>query len=130
MFMILIQSGILLLNYVFLGLKYTDPTPVAAWGLGFTSVNIISKYLSWGIWDGMDWLVSQAYGRKDFKQWELYLNLWRYSILLLSLFQVVIFIFLDQILITFGQNILHWFLKIKKINISNLKYEKYKNLNT
>ena len=103
MFMILIQSGVLLMNYVFLGIKTNEPSAIAAWGLGFTSVNIISKYLSWGLWDGMDWLVSQAYGRKDFKLWKLYLNMWRYSILFVSLIQSVAFVFLEKILIFLHQ---------------------------
>ena len=69
------QAGIFLMNYLFLGYCTQNPAVTAAWGLGFTWINIMFKYVAFGLWDGMDWLISQAYGREEFHLWELYLNM-------------------------------------------------------
>ena len=61
-------NGIIFMNTVFIGLK-NDSTSLAAWGLGFVTLNIASISFA----DGMDSLVAQTYGRKDYYSCEIYL---------------------------------------------------------
>ena len=53
---------------------------------------------------GLDTLVSQAYGRKDIYSWEVYLNIWRYILLLLAVPQFTIIYFSDEIFMLLGQS--------------------------
>ena len=77
---------------------------LVSWGLGAATINIILDTVDWGLMSGLDTLVSQAYGRKDIYSWELYLNIWRYFILLLAIPQSIIVYFSDSIFILLGQS--------------------------
>ena len=71
----IIQGWIGIMDYVFLGYYTKNPAITAALGLGFTWVNVMVKLILSGLLNGLEWLASQAYGREDFKLWELYLNM-------------------------------------------------------
>ena len=91
------------MNTTFIGFTHNS-VDLAACGLAFVTMNIISVSMADGISDGMDVLVSKAFGRDDIESCEIYLNLCRYTILLLAIPQAIITIFLNHILILFGQN--------------------------
>ena len=91
------------MNATFIGFTHNS-VDLAACGLAFVTMNIISVSMADGISDGMDVLVSKAFGRDDIESCEIYLNLCRYTILLFAIPQAIITIFLNHILILFGQN--------------------------
>ena len=91
------------MNASFIGLTHNS-VDLAACGLAFVTMNIISVSMADGISDGMDVLVSKAFGRDDIESCEIYLNLCRYTILLFAIPQAIITIFLNHIFILFGQN--------------------------
>ena len=101
-FIILINNIIPFLNVLFIGIS-GDSNALVSWGLGAITLNIIFDSVDWGLMTGVDTLVSQAFGRKDLNAWELYLNIWRYLLLLLMIPQGLIVFFEDDILILFGQ---------------------------
>ena len=77
---------------------------LVSWGLGVAILNILLDTVDWGVMSGLDTLVSQAYERKDIYSWEVYLNIWRYFILLLAIPQSIIVYFSDSIFILLGQS--------------------------
>ena len=95
-------NGIIFINALFIDMK-NDSTSLAAWGLGFVTLNIASISFADGIADGMDSLVAQTYGKKDYNSCEVYLNLWRWWVLILSIPQLLVFINLESILLYFEQ---------------------------
>ena len=77
---------------------------LVSWGLGVATINIILDNVDWGIMSGLDTLVSQAYGRKDIYSCEVYLNIWRYIILILAIPQFTIVYFSDSFFMILGQS--------------------------
>ena len=59
--------------------------------------------VDYGIIDGMDVLVSRAYGRKDYNSWEIHLNQCRYSIFILAIPQFIVILFFGYIFDILGQ---------------------------
>ena len=67
------------------------------------TANILIDTLDWGLMGGVDTLVSQSFGRKDYYSWGLYLNIWRYLILLLAIPQFIIFFIAEELLVQLDQ---------------------------
>ena len=72
---------------------------LVSWGLAAMTANILIDTLDCGLMGGVDTLVSQSFGRKDFYSWSLYLNIRRYLLLLLAILQLIVFYFAEQILV-------------------------------
>ena len=106
--MIFSVNGILIVDTLFFGFT-KDSVNFSGWGLGVSIICIVILSLNVGAWDGMEALVSKAYGRKDYESWEIHLNQWRYMLLLLSIPQFIIFLFLEHIFNILGQpsNVAH-----------------------
>ena len=100
--MLFIVNGVIFFSNFFIGLK-GDSITLTGCGLGAITINMVILSLDFGICDGMDALVSRAYGRRDFQSWEIYLNQWRYMILMLAIPQFLIILFLESIYDALGQ---------------------------
>ena len=95
-------NGIIVLDNFFIGIK-GDSVALTGWGLGAVTISIIILAVDFGIADGMDVVVSRAYGRRDFRAWIIHLNQWRFSLLILAIPQFFVMLFLESIYEIFGQ---------------------------
>lgn len=94
-------------SYLFINMLYVkdlnDPNAIAACGLANTTYVIFISSITVGINGGNDTLVSQAYGKKDYKACNDYLNASRIVSILLFIPQIFlclnadkVFLFMDQ----------------------------------
>ena len=72
----IVEYSIFSLNVVFIG-YLDDPVAMSGCGLGGMTANILAYSLGVGIWGGIDTLVSQAFGRKDYESCKIYLIFFR-----------------------------------------------------
>ena len=86
-----VEYGVILSNVIFISML-DNSVLLSGWGLGNTTVNVIVISIGAGIWGGIDTLVSQAYGRKDYYMWGVYLNTARIVLILLAWIQFFILI--------------------------------------
>ena len=101
-FILLINNGIPFFNVFFVGMS-GNFVALVSWGLAAMTANILIDTLDCGLMGGVDTLVSQSFGRKDFYSWSLYLNICRYLLLLLAIPQLIVFYFAEQILVQLDQ---------------------------
>ena len=64
--------------------RVNNITLIAGIGLGTLLVNVAGISITTGVWGGLDTLVSQAFGNKNFYEWGAYLN--RCRIVLIAVF--------------------------------------------
>ena len=69
----LVEYSLLTLNLSFAGLLNKPAEFSGVWLGGLTST-IVVLAVGLGMWGGTDTLVSQAYGRKDYAYWRVFLN--------------------------------------------------------
>ena len=96
-----VEYGVLFTNILFISML-NDPTLISGCGLGFTTVNVVVFSLDVGIWGGIDTLVSQAYGRRDYHLWGVYLNTARIFLTILFFVQFAILINWNAIFVSLG----------------------------
>ena len=94
--------GILASNILYIS-TLNDSIMLSGWGLGFATVNLTVFSVNVGLCGGIETLVSQAFGRKDYYLWGVYLNTWRVLLIMMAVIQTLIllnweqiFLFLDQ----------------------------------
>ena len=83
---LLVEFGVTWFNVVFISML-NDTALISAWGLGNTTVGLVILSVDIGLWGGIDTLVSQAFGRKQYYLWGVYLNSARIVIWLLFIMQ-------------------------------------------
>ena len=98
----IVEYMIFSLNLAFVGLL-DDPIVFSGVGLGGLTSFIIVFAIGLGIWGGIDTLVSQAYGRKDYAYWKVCLNTWRLFICAIFILQIIVLGFSDKIFVMIGQ---------------------------
>ena len=86
---LLVEFGVTWANIIFIGML-DDPVLISGWGLGNTTMGLIVYSVDIGIWGGIDTLVSQAFGRKEYKLCGVYLNTSRIIIVITFIFQTMI----------------------------------------
>ena len=86
---LLVEFGVIWSNIVFISML-NNATLISAWGLGNTTIALVILSIDIGLWGGIDTLVSQAFGRKQYYLWGVYLNSARIVIWLLFIVQWVI----------------------------------------
>jgi len=91
------------LNIVFIS-YLNEPVLVSACGMGQFLLNLSVAAIDVGLCGGIDTLASQAFGRKDYVLWGVYLNTARIVISVLFLFQAFMLLNAESILIAFGQS--------------------------
>ena len=79
-----------------------NPILLSGWGLGNATINMIILSIDIGICGGIDTLVSQVYGRKDYYMWGVYLNTARIILLILAVVQFFIIINRGTIFVMLG----------------------------
>ena len=98
----LIEYGIIALNFIFVSFL-DDPILMSGWGLGNATVNLIVASFCAGLCGGIDTLVSQAYGRKDYYLWGVYLNTARIVTVIANIIQTVVLLNIKSIFLIVGQ---------------------------
>ena len=99
---LIIEYSVFFLNIVFVGML-NDPILMSGCGLGGMTANIVVFSVDIGIWGGLDTLVSQAFGRKDYNLCKAYLNVWRITVALLFIPQLILLGFSEQLFVLIGQ---------------------------
>ena len=98
----LIEYGIMAINIIFISFL-DDPILMSGCGLGSATVNLIVFSIWAGFWGGIDTLVSQAFGRKDYYLCGVYLNTARIVTIGLNVIQTLVLINSETIFILIGQ---------------------------
>ena len=98
----MIELGILFMNILFIS-SLNDPILLSGCGLGFATVNLVVFSINVGLWGGIDTLVSQAYGRRDYYLWGVYLNTSRIILIFLMLMQILLLINCEDIFLFLNQ---------------------------
>ena len=98
----MIEIGILAANILFIS-TLNDPILLSGWGLGFATVNLTVFSVNVGLCGGIETLVSQAFGRKDYYLWGVYLNTWRVLLIILAVIQTLILLNWEQIFLFLNQ---------------------------
>ena len=98
----IIEYSMFSLNIIFVGFL-NDPAIMSGCGLGGMTANILVFSFGVGMWGGIDTLVSQAYGRKDYDLCKVYLNVSRIIMALLFIPQVILLCFSEDLFILIGQ---------------------------
>ena len=98
----IIEYGIMALNVIFLSFL-DDSVLMSGWGLGSTTVNLVVFSIWSGFWGGVDTLVSQAFGRKDYHLCGVYLNTSRFVTISLNIIQTLILFNSESIFLWIGQ---------------------------
>ena len=88
---LLIEYWILAINLTFISVS-SDTVTTSGCGLGNATINILVFSVGSGFWGGIDTLVSQAFGRKDYYLCGVYLNTSRIVTILLNLAQLIFII--------------------------------------
>ena len=96
-----VEYGVILSNIIFISML-DNPVLLSGWGLGNTTVNVIVFSVDVGICGGIDTLVSQAYGRKDYYMCGVYLNTARIVIATMAIVQFAILIYWNEIFVYLG----------------------------
>ncbi|CAI2367045.1 unnamed protein product [Moneuplotes crassus] len=100
---LLFETLIEVINLIFIG-NLNDPTLMAGLGLGTLMINVIGISISTGLCGGIDTLVSQCHGQKNYYRCGVNLNRCRVLMLLVFIPQAVIFFYTDKILEAVGQD--------------------------
>ena len=79
-----------------------DPLLISGWGLGNTIMGLVVYSVDIGIWGGIDTLVSQAFGRKEYRLCGVYLNTSRIVVLINYIIQSIILLNSYNIFIFLG----------------------------
>ena len=98
----IIEYSLFSLNIIFVGFL-NDPAIMSGCGLGGMTANILVFLPGIGMWGGIDTLVSQAYGRKDYDLCKVYLNVSRIIMALLFIPQMILLCFSKDLFILIGQ---------------------------
>ena len=88
---------------MFIG-RLNNPTLIAGIGLGTLLVNVAGISITTGVWGGLDTLVSQAFGNKNYYEWGAYLNRCRIVLIAVFIPQALIFWNSESILVVMGQD--------------------------
>ena len=96
-----VEYGVILSNIIFISML-DDPVLLSGWGLGNTTVNVIVFSVDVGICGGIDTLVSQAYGRKDYYMCGVYLNTARIVLAMMAVVQFLLLINWNTIFVYLG----------------------------
>jgi multidrug resistance protein, MATE family len=98
-----VENLTMFLNVLFIGML-DEPTLLSSVGMGTLIINIVVCSIDMGLCGGIDTLVSQAFGRKDFHLWGTYLNTARIIVTGLFGLQVMILMHSESILLVLGQS--------------------------
>ena len=99
---LLIEYSILVLNFTFIAIN-SDPITTSGCSLGNATINILVFSVGSGFWGGIDTLVSQAFGRKDYYLCGVYLNTSRVVTLALNCVQMILLLNSETLFIWLGQ---------------------------
>ena len=98
----IIEYSMFSLNIIFVGFL-NDPAIMSGCGLGGITANILVFSFGIGMCGGIDTLVSQAYGRKDYDLCKVYLNVSKIIMALLFIPQLILLCFSKDLFILIGQ---------------------------
>ena len=97
-----IEYSIFSLNIMFVGFL-DDPVAMSGCGLGSMTANVLVFSFGVGIWGGIDTLVSQSYGRKDYDLCKIYLNIAKIVMVFLFVPLLMLLCFSEDLFILIGQ---------------------------
>ena len=97
-----IEYSIFSLNIMFVRFL-DDPVSMSGCGLGSMTANILVFSFGVGIWGGIDTLVSQSYGRKDYDLCKIYLNISKIVMIFLFVPLMMLLCFSEDLFILIGQ---------------------------
>lgn len=97
-----VEYSILFSSILFIG-ALGDPVLISGAGLGVVTINLVVFWVDVGLCGGLDTLVSQAYGRKDFYSCGVYLNSARIIVALLFIPQSLLILYSRSIFEFIGQ---------------------------
>ena len=99
----MLRRGLETVNFWFIG-RLDDPDYIAGVGLGYTTANILSLSIAIGMAGGIETLASQAFGSNNNYLAGKYLHRAQIVITVIFLFQLILFLNIDTILIFIGQS--------------------------
>lgn len=92
----------MVMNIVFIGML-DDPMLIASIGLGILTENLVVVSVDYGLCTGLDTLVSQAFGRKNYTQCRAFLNTSRIVVTFFFVIQVLILLNCEKVFALLGQ---------------------------
>lgn len=100
---LLFETLVEIINLVFIG-SLNDPIMIAGIGLGTLIVNVVALSITTGLWGGIDTLVSQNHGKKQFYECGVNFNKCRVILIATFVFQAWLLLHSEKILILLGQD--------------------------